>query len=462
MGNRLPKEPMSKTFASVVSDGAKMFSLSAMQAHCSSRGEELIISDADVVGGFLHIPLNSPVPMFVRMPKNLPHPLAGKLVRILAAIYGLQESNRLFGLEFSRVIVEDAKFVCTSVEKQIFVKHSDQCFEKQCITCVTVDDAFVLSNDQSLIDDLFAALTKRFGPLTINKVCTVHTGLELTRYPNGAVLVTQDRAIARAASVVGVSHLPPVTVPVALDFFHSSTDPLLSVSVDATIYSSLTGKLVQFLKTRHEIRQFISYLCSFNSAPLECHYRQAIHILRYLVSTPGMGCVFKYSGPVVIIAASDSACGIFPDGRCSSAHVISVGPDNAPFTCSGKAQEPVATCPMTAEYYAAGASCSDIIHYRQLAADLGWPQRASTILCLDNKTALSLAVAPEVSKKSKHIFIKHHNIRWLVSIDVVSLKYVPTKQMRANVLTKALPRTMFLLERDVLFNRSAIDEYVRT
>jgi hypothetical protein len=245
-------------------------------------------------------------------------------------------------------------------------------------------------------------------------------------------------------------------VPVALDFFHLSTDPLLSVSVDVTTYSSLTGKLVQFLKTRHEIRQFISYLCSFNSAPLECHYRQAIHILRYLVSTPGMGCVFQYSGLVVITAASDSACGIFPDGRSSSAHILSIGPDNAPFACSGKAQEPVATCPMTAEYYAAGAACSDIIHYRQLSSDLGWSQMEPTVLCMDNKTALSLAVAPEVSKKSKHIFIKHHNIRWLVSISIILLKYVPTKQMRANVLTKALPRTSFVLERDILFNRAAL------
>ena len=43
-----------------------------------------------------------------------------------------------------------------------------------------------------------------------------------------------------------------------------------------------------------------------------------------------------------------------------------------------------------------------------------------------------------------------------MSIKVISLKYIPTKQMRANVLTKALSKTMFLFERDVLFNRLAI------
>ena len=74
MGDRLPPKPSSETFASVVSDSAKFFSIALMQAHTESRGEQLYISDADVVGGFLHIPLNSPVPMFLRLPVDLPHP----------------------------------------------------------------------------------------------------------------------------------------------------------------------------------------------------------------------------------------------------------------------------------------------------------------------------------------------------------------------------------------------------
>ena len=189
-------------------------------------------------------------------------------------------------------------------------------------------------------------------------------------------------------------------------FFKTSSDPILCKAVDSSIYSSLTGKLIQFLKTRHEVRQFVSYLCSFNSKPLELHYRQAIHVLRYLLSTPRMGCVFYSGGEGVIISgSSDSACGIFPDGRSSNAYFLSVGSMNAPFICSAKAQTPVATCPMTGEYYAAGSSCSDIIFFRQLAADLGWFQLEATKLCMDNKTAMALAKAPEVSRKLETYWI---------------------------------------------------------
>ena len=48
--------------------------------------------------------------MFVRLPKNLPHPLAGQLLEIHHALYGLCESNRLFSLEMTHVLVHNAGF----------------------------------------------------------------------------------------------------------------------------------------------------------------------------------------------------------------------------------------------------------------------------------------------------------------------------------------------------------------
>ena len=82
-----------------------------MEAHCSSRDEPLIISDCDVVGGFLHIDLDSPVPLYLCFPPDFPHPLAGKCVRILHAIYGLKRANQLFSAEFTRVV--DSSHYCS-------------------------------------------------------------------------------------------------------------------------------------------------------------------------------------------------------------------------------------------------------------------------------------------------------------------------------------------------------------
>ena len=453
MGNRLPPLPSCRTYASVVSDGAKMFAVASMQAYCEQRAEPLIISDADVVGGFLHIPLNPPVPMFLRLPVNLPHPLAGQLVEILHALYGLQESNRLFSVEMARVLVSDAGFLRSTVEPQAFVRFAPDAAGHKCIAVVTVDDVLVLSNDQVLVASLFSSLSSRFGPLTINPVTAVHTGLEFTQLSNAGVLITQDQPIARAASLYDVAHLPPVDIPAPATFFHLPVDSLECAPVNSALYSSFTGMLVQFLKTRHDIRLFVSYLCSFNSSPLEYHYRLAILLLRYLHSTPGVGCLFKSCGGV-LCATSDAAFGLYPDGRSSGAHILSIGPDNAPFACSAKVQSCVATCPMTAEYYSAGSACQDIEYYRQLSADLGWSCLQPTVLTMDNKTAISLATAPRISRRSRHIVVKHHYIRELVAAAVVCCVYAPSSLMRVNVLTKCLPRGRFIIERDVFLNRA--------
>jgi len=274
MGDQLPPSLASDTFAAVVGKGPKVLAIAAMQAHCQ---------------------LNSPVPMYLLLPGNLPHPLAGRYLIIQHAIYGLRESNRLFNLEMTRVITDVASFVPTHGDSQLFVKTDLLNSGLKFIASVTVDDVLILSNSASMRQELLDALAARFGPLTVNLESAMHTGVEFTRLSSRGVLFTQDRAIGKAASVVGVSHLRFVQLPGDGALFSKLVGEEC-VPVDSAVFSSHMGKLFQFCKTHHEIRLVVSYLCSFNVSSLEGHYRRAIHLLRYLASTPGMGCLFFCAG----------------------------------------------------------------------------------------------------------------------------------------------------------------------
>jgi hypothetical protein len=413
-----------------------------MQSHCSRRGEQLYISDADVVVGVLHIMLNSPFPLYLHFHKTFPHALAGQCVHIVHAIYGQQVSNRLFSDEMTRVL-QGAGFTRSRVELQTYVKTNPVDPSQKCVVNVCVNDCLSLSNVQAMNLDVFAALKRRFGELTVNLVTTVHTGVEISQPPTGGVLVLQDQAIARAASLIGVFHLPPVALPALKTFFDAPADPSCCVAVDPTTYSSLTGKLVQFLKTRFDVKHYVSELCSHNQSPLEYHYRGAIHVLRYLHSTPGVGPVYKSASPVVLSVTSDAAFGLLSNGRSSGASLFSIGPSNAPFAVIAKPLPVIALCPMTAEYLSAGLACQGILHWYQFLADLGWPVLAPVVLTLDNKTAISLVTASQVSKKSLWIEVKHHFIRELHPKGLITMDYVPSSQMRANILTKYLPPTAY-------------------
>ena len=146
MGNHLPVAPGVSNFASVTSDSDKMFVLSMMQAHAEFYNMPLNMSSFDVVGGFLHIKRTSNVRLFLLIPSNLPHPLAGKYVEILGALYGLRESNRLFMDELKRVVLS-AGFQGCPISPMTFVVCDPVDPAKRCALLLHVDDGLPLDTD---------------------------------------------------------------------------------------------------------------------------------------------------------------------------------------------------------------------------------------------------------------------------------------------------------------------------
>ena len=78
---------------------------------------------------------------------------------------------------------------------------------------------------------------------------------------------------------------------------------------------------------------------------------------------------------------------------------------------------------------------------RQFLMELGQgPGKEATVLCTDNQGAIALAKNPVSHAKSKHIDIRHHFIRDAVMDKIIWLQYIPTEEMTADSLTKALSR----------------------
>ena len=159
-----------------------------------------------------------------------------------------------------------------------------------------------------------------------------------------------------------MSLLAPVVLPYDSLFFA----PVLAeeaVPVDVTVYASLTGKLVQFLKTRHDVRLLVSYLCSFSNAPLEGHYLCAVPVLCHLFSSAGVGCLFFSSELMFIVFTVSAFMHWRSHGLSSTASIFCLGRCAAPFAAFARFHTDVATCSMTAEYYAAGSACKSILSF---------------------------------------------------------------------------------------------------
>ena len=110
---------------------------------------------------------------------------------------------------------------------------------------------------------------------------------------------------------------------------------------------------------------------------------------------------------------------------------------------------------MEAEYFALTEVGKKIAHFRQLLADLGFPQKGPTTIFEDNQTAIDLSYAPQITRRSRHIHVRHHYIRDLVKQNMVRIEHLPTSEMTADLLTKPLPRKQIQCFRDRLLNKQS-------
>jgi hypothetical protein len=64
------------------------------------------------------------------------------------------------------------------------------------------------------------------------------------------------------------------------------------------------------------------------------------------------------------------------------------------------------------------------------------------LLYMDNQSAMKIAMSPagQVHERTKHIDIRYHFVRDAYQEGRVRIEYLPTAEMTADILTKALPR----------------------
>ena len=85
-----------------------------------------------------------------------------------------------------------------------------------------------------------------------------------------------------------------------------------------------------------------------------------------------------------------------------------------------------------------------------LLEDLGIELWSPLIIYGDNQGALALAQNPDTHPRSKHIDIQYHFTQDLVRVGRIAVKYIPTKLMIADALTKPLPWPQFSILVEVM------------
>jgi hypothetical protein len=92
---------------------------------------------------------------------------------------------------------------------------------------------------------------------------------------------------------------------------------------------------------------------------------------------------------------------------------------------------------MIAEYYAASGAADEAVYFRTLLHEIGYQDVPTPLMC-DNDSSIHIMGTPVVNDKSRYAAVNAHYVRERVANQEIEICYVPTDEMLADCMTKAL------------------------
>ncbi len=184
------------------------------------------------------------------------------------------------------------------------------------------------------------------------------------------------------------------------------------------------------------------------------HVRAVKHIFRYLKGTMDLGLTYHRGSGITIEAFSDADFAGEPQENEHPMHSLSGTvlylKDIGQIFSQSSLQPTISRSTSEAEYRAAGTTATLVSAHRNFLEEIGMAQPEPTIIWEDNQSCIAMTKSVLCSSESRHIRLDHHYIRQQVSNKEIELKYCPTSDMIADILTKALPKDQFLKLRNIL------------
>ena len=204
------------------------------------------------------------------------------------------------------------------------------------------------------------------------------------------------------------------------------------------LYQSAMGSLLYLsARTRPDIAYAVSNVARFCSEPTMEHWKSIKHTMRYPNGTRNYGLLYDKEKVTDFIGYSDADwAGDLDDRRSTSGYLFKLS--GAAVRWRSKKQYCVALSTAEAEYMALASATQEAVEMQRLQNDLNEASVKSTLIYEDNQSTICMAKNPQYHGRAKHIEIKFHYIREQVEKKAIQLEYCESKNMVADMVTKAL------------------------
>jgi hypothetical protein len=318
------------------------------------------------------------------------------------------------------------------------------------------------SEQECLSTRLAAKYKTTTGPL--QQFC----GMQIQRDVDKRMLhLSQPSMIDQVVDDYGMTDAHAVTTPMEVGVTLSkSMCPVTNEEIDDmkdVPYRALVGSLGYLAQaTRPDIATPVGKLARFVNNPGREHWRAAKRVVSYLKGTRNLGIMFRATGdeftrddnghlcmttPVQVYCDADYAADV-DKRRSSTGYVVFVA--GGPISWRHVLQQSTALSTAEAETMALCEAVQEAEWLRNVLTDMGIKIKATTQIWEDNQAAIALAKDVRSGKRTKHMEVRWFFARGVIDKGNAEIRYCNTKDMIADIMTKALPRVQFEILRGKL------------
>jgi transposase InsO family protein len=388
----------------------------------------------DVKSAFLNGELIEEV--YVEQPRGFE--VKGKedcVYKLTKALYGLKQAPRAWYSKIDSYFINSG-FERSKSEPNLYVKKGEK--GELLIVCLYVDDMIYMSTSERLLDEFRINMKGEFE-MTDLGLLHYFLGLEVEQ-ECGSFFVSQRKYASDLLKKFGIKESKIASTPMNVNEKLEKDDG--SGPADATKYRSLIGGLMYLTHTRPDISYAVGVVSRHMQNPTKHHFGTAKRILNYIAGTADYGMWYESTNNFKLVGYSDSDwAGCAEDRKSTSGHMFTLG--TGAVSWSSKKQATVALSTTEAEYSAVSSAACQAVWLRRILADFEQEQQQPTVIFCDNQSTIAMTQNPAFHGRTKHIDIRVHFIRDLVTNGDVEVKYVNTDKQVADVLTKALARSKF-------------------
>jgi hypothetical protein len=406
--------------------------------------KETLISAYDIKGAFLLTPMNPNKRMFIRVKQNIvkhwiaKYPKRSKFIEsdgclyfeLKRFVYGLHEAPHEFN-NFVDSHLTNLGFKATKADKCLYTKDTE---DGKLILSLHVDDMLLSSPNkhwqiwfESEMEKHFE-LSKQYDKLS-------YLGIQIRKESNGDIRLTQQGYIETILKRYRFDNLAKTPKTPSTD--NMLTDDDEAKPINKKDYLSLTMALMYVARfTRPDILFSVSYLATKCSNPNEWHFMKLKRILKYLAGTQNEGMTFRSDVPFVPAVYVDASHLIHQDGRGHHGMLITNG--SAPVGYRSVKLKLMTRSSSETELVSLEDSATYAIWYILLLKELGTNFTKPITIYQDNKSTIIMAAQGPNFKRTKHLMGREMFIKEHITNNDIKLKYVDSKNMVADILTKSL------------------------